>query len=223
MSIVTVDFDGTLYQGNSFKAMFEIGKKRFSAKEWLVVASGLVRATAVGLTKGKLKFQHEFFKAFAKTFKNQTNLELDLFFKELVELGKDEVHQELVYKIREHQSKGDTIIVLSGALQPFLKAFTTYLDLDVKIISTELLFDQAGHCTGEIGEIVNGDVKVQRLKAWIEEQTNIASHEIWAYADSESDIPLLKYVTHPMVVNPKTDMLKIAEQNSWPIFGVVTA
>jgi HAD superfamily hydrolase (TIGR01490 family) len=221
LAIVTVDFDGTLYQGNSFKAMFEIGKKRFTAKEWFMVASGLVRATAVGLTEGKLRFQHEFFKAFARTFESQTSAELDLFFQELVELGKEEVHQELVYKIREHQRKGDTIIVLSGALQPFLKAFTTYLDLDVKIISTELLFDQAGHCTGEIGEIVNGDVKVQRLKAWIEEQPNLnlVSHEIWAYADSESDIPLLNYVTHPMVVNPKTDMLKIAEQNNWPIFA----
>jgi HAD superfamily hydrolase (TIGR01490 family) len=222
LAIVTVDFDGTLYQGNSFKAMFEIGKKKFATKEWLVVAGGLVKASSIGLTQGKIKFQHEFFKAFASTFKGQTNEELDVFFQELVELGKEEIHQDLVQKVREHQRNGDTIIILSGALQPFLKAFTKSLQLDVEVISTELLFDQSGICTGEIGTIINGNFKVEKIKEWIEQQQNLVkqpTNEIWAYADSESDIPLLKYVTHPIVVNPKEDMIKIAEQNKWAIFA----
>ncbi|MFZ3588050.1 HAD family hydrolase [Bacillus sp. DJP31] len=222
MAIVTVDFDGTLYQGNSFKAMFEIGKQRFTMSQWLVVAGGLVKASAVGLIKGKTKFQHDFFKAFAKTFKGLTNTELELFFQELVQFGKKDVNQDLVVKIREHKKKGDTIIILSGALHPFLKAFTSDLQLDVHVISTELLFDHNGLCSGEIGQIVNGNVKVEKLQEWTTQQeilTNSPTNEIWAYADSESDIPLLKYVTHPIVVNPKEDMIKIAEQNKWVIFA----
>jgi HAD superfamily hydrolase (TIGR01490 family) len=221
LAIVTVDFDGTLYQGNSFKAMIEIGKKRFNTKQWLVVVGGLLKATTTGLLKGKNQFRHEFFKAFAKTFKGRTNIELDLFFQELVAYGKADVHQDLVYKIKEHQQKGDTVIVLSGALQPFLKAFTIDLNLDVHIISTELLFDENGLCTGEIGQIVNGDVKVLKLQEWIERHRNLntKTNEIWAYADSESDIPLLKYVNTPIVVNPKEEMIKIAEMNKWAIFA----
>ena len=218
MAIVTVDFDGTLYQGNSFKAMFKAGKKRFSTKQWAVFSGGLMKATVSGLIHGKLKFQHESFKAFVKTFKGQTNIQLDEFFLELVNYGKEEVNQDLVSQILEHQNNGDTLIILSGALEPFLKAFTKELQLDLHIISTELLFNQNGLCSGEIGQIVNGATKVKKLQEWIE-QKQIPTSQIWAYCDSRSDIPLLKYVTHPVVVNPKEDMLKVAEQNKWKVFG----
>ncbi|QOR67953.1 HAD-IB family hydrolase [Cytobacillus suaedae] len=221
MAIVTVDFDGTLYQGNSFKVMFQVGKKQFTMKQWSILFSGLVKAGAVGLANGKNAFRHQFFKAFAKTFKGKTTSELEAFFQELVDVGKADVHQSLVLQIQKHQQNGDTVILLSGALQPFLKAFAKELQLDVHIISTELLFDQKNLCTGEIGQIINGDEKVNKLQAWLEEKSLITqpSKEIWAYADSESDIPLLHYVTHPVVVNPKDDMKKIAQQNKWTIFA----
>ncbi|MRH41333.1 HAD-IB family hydrolase [Aquibacillus halophilus] len=222
MAIVTVDFDGTLYQGNSFKVMFEVGKNTFAVKQWGVLFIGLVKAAAIMPFKGKNASKHQFFKAFARTFKGKTRAELDLFFQELVDIGKQDVHQGLVLKIREHQKKGDTIIVLSGALNPFLKAFTKDLELDVHVISTELLYNEKGLCTGEIGKIINGDEKVKKVQEWIEHQEILADHtisDIWAYADSESDIPLLNYVQHPIVVNPDQDMKKIADRNNWPIFA----
>ncbi|WP_064094083.1 HAD-IB family hydrolase [Rossellomorea aquimaris] len=221
MAIVTVDFDGTLYQGNSFKIMLQIGKKRFTKKQWAIVAGGLVKAAAIGSVRGKNRFRHEFFKSFAKAFKGKTDKDLEEFFQELVDFGREDIHQTLVHKIREHQKDGDTVILLSGALQPFLKIFTKDLKLDVHVLSTELLFNEKGHCTGELGPIINGNVKVEKLLQWIEEQQHLTHHskEIWAYADSESDIPLLKYVTHPIVVNPREDMVKIAEQNEWSIFA----
>ncbi|MBE4907687.1 haloacid dehalogenase-like hydrolase [Bacillus luteolus] len=221
MAIVTVDFDGTLYQGNSFKVMFQVGKKQFTMKQWSILFSGLVKAGAVGLANGKNAFRHQFFKAFAKTFQGKTTSELDVFFQELVDVGKAEVHQSLVLQIQKHQQNGDTVILLSGALQPFLRAFAKELQLDVHIISTELLFDQRNLCTGEIGQIINGDEKVNKLQEWLEARSMMdqPSQEIWAYADSESDIPLLNFVTNPVVVNPKDDMKKIAQQNKWTIFA----
>ncbi len=221
MAIVTVDFDGTLYQGNSFKVMFQVGKKQFTAKQWGILFLGLAKAGAVGLANGKNAFRHQFFKAFAKTFQGKTTSELEVFFQELVEVGKADVHQSLVLQIQKHQQNGDTVILLSGALQPFLKAFARELQLDVHIISTELLFDQRNLCTGEIGQIINGDEKVNKLQEWLEARSMMEkpSKEIWAYADSESDIPLLNFVTHPVVVNPKEDMKKIAQQNKWTIFA----
>jgi HAD superfamily hydrolase (TIGR01490 family) len=222
LAIVTVDFDGTLYQGNSFKAMFQMGQRRFTAKQWAILAAGLGRASAAGLLKGKTKFRHEFFKAFAMTFKGKTTEELDVFFQELVESGKAEVHHNLVQKIKEHQNNGDTIVVLSGALHPFLKAFIGDLKLDVHVLSTDLLFDPKGLCTGKIGEIINGDAKVKILQEWMDQQEHLAQNpatEIYAYADSEADIPLLHFVTHPILVNPKQEMVKVAEQNRWSIFA----
>ncbi|MBB6453204.1 HAD superfamily hydrolase (TIGR01490 family) [Salirhabdus euzebyi] len=222
MAIVTVDFDGTLYQGNSFKVMFQVGKKTFGLKQWSIVFTGLVKAIITGLVKGKNAFRLQFFKAFANTFKGKTELELEEFFQQLVNIGKVDVHQGLVRQVREHQQNGDMIILLSGALKPFLTAFAKELQLDVHILSTELLLDQNGVCTGEIGTIINGEEKVKQVQKWVTKelaQSEKGTNEIWAYADSESDIPLLHFVEHPIVVNPDEDMKKIAEENKWPIFA----
>ncbi|WP_088034238.1 HAD family hydrolase [Evansella clarkii] len=225
MAIVTVDFDGTLFQGNSFNVMFQAGRKQFKLRDWGIVSAGLAKSAVLGAVKGKEALRHEFFKSFARTFKGKTNEELDIFFQELVDHGKKEVHHDLINTIRMHQENGDTVIVLSGALLPFLKAFTNEVKLDVHVISTELLFDEKGRCTGQIGEIVNGDVKVRKVQEWLDQlskeslPSNGKESEIWAYADSASDIPLLQYVQYPVVVNPKDEMKKIAEENEWKIFA----
>ncbi|MCD8511951.1 MAG: haloacid dehalogenase-like hydrolase [Bacillus sp. (in: Bacteria)] len=217
--MVTVDFDGTLYQGNSFKVMFQFGRKSFGPKEWAIVFVGVMKSLIVGMLKGKNALRIEFFKAFGRTFKGKTEEELDDFFDELVQMGKKDVNYDLVLKILEHQRNGDTVIILSGALHPFLKAFTKELELDVHVISTTLIFDEKGFCTGELGEIINGQEKVKQIQAWLEHQGATSPLDVWAYADSESDIPLFQYAEHPVVVNPDSDMKKIAEENKWPIFA----
>ncbi|WP_382401085.1 HAD family hydrolase [Lentibacillus salinarum] len=225
MGVVTVDFDGTLYQGNSFKVMFQTANQSFGLKQWTVVASGVVKAAAAGVVKGKNAFRLAFFSAFARSFKGMAEAELDTFFHRLVDIGKQDAHHDLIHKIRDHERQGDHIIVLSGALQPFLKAFTQELALDVHIISTELAFDENGVCTGNIGSIINGDEKVNHVQAWINQQMRLGNlteeeaGETWAYADSESDVPLFQFVKHPIVVNPDDGMKKIAVQQGWPVFG----
>ncbi|KUP09258.1 haloacid dehalogenase [Bacillus coahuilensis p1.1.43] len=222
MAIVTVDFDGTLYRGNSMKTMIQVGKATFTPRQWIGVVTGLGKAVAIGAVKGKDRFRHEFFRSFARAFKGKSTHELDEFFQILVDHGKEDVHHSLIHTVRQHEAKGDTVIILSGALQPFLRAFVKEWEINAHVLSTELLFSSSGDCTGELGDIINGDLKVKALLQWIEEQNlqiTEDEHEIWAYADSASDIPLLQYVTHPIVVNPREDMMKIAEENQWSIFA----
>ncbi|MUV38961.1 Phosphoserine phosphatase [Lentibacillus sp. JNUCC-1] len=222
MGLVTVDFDGTLFKGNSFKVMFQVAKADFSIKEWSVVGLGLLKAGAKGLTGGKEAFKHGFFKAFARSFKGKTEGELTDFFNQLVVVGKPNVNHELVSRVREHQNNGDTVIVLSGALRPFLYAFIESLQLDVHVIGTELQVNSDGVCTGEIGEIVNGQVKVDKVQQWLKENHPAQQGDVqdtWAYADSLSDVELLEFVKHPIVVNPSDDMVKMAQEKNWPIFS----
>src|SRR5699024_354550 len=116
MAVVTVDFDGTLFKGDSFKVMFQTAKQDFTWKAWGVVRLGLVKAAGTGLVRGKKALTHGFFKAFARSFKGKTKAELDRSSRKLVDMGTAEVNDGLVNYIREHQQKGDTVIVLSGAL-----------------------------------------------------------------------------------------------------------
>lgn len=221
MAVVTVDFDGTLFQGNSFGVMFQAAKRDFGITEWSVVFTGLIKAVCTGLFKGKQAFRHQFFKAFAKSFKGKTEYELESFFHLLVDTGKEEVHKDLVSRIRQHQQQGDSVIVLSGALLPFLHAFIKEIKLEVHVIGTELMFNAEGICTGEIDTIINGNEKVRKVKEWMGNSAVLDSEgeEVWAYADSDSDIPLFHFANHPIVVNPNASMKEIAEQNGWPIFA----
>lgn len=220
LQLVTVDFDGTLFQGDSFKLMFTAGRKEFGIREWTTVLIGTVQALFLGIIKGKHALRIHFFKTFAKTFKGKTEKELAGFFDELIAAGRSQINEPLVHKIKEHQESGKQVIILSGALKPFLDALIDKLGLTVTTIGTELLFDQAGRCTGATGPVINGEEKVRAVNNWLEKrQLEPADIEIWAYADSESDIPLLHFVDKPIIVNPKDGMRKVAKTKQWPIFG----
>ncbi|GAA0466335.1 HAD family hydrolase [Alkalibacillus silvisoli] len=220
MAVVTVDFDGTLYQGNSFKVMFQVANKEYGVKEWAVVSAGLVKSVFVGIFKGKEAFKHQFFHGFVKSFKGKTQEDLASFFDELARGDLEKVNRELVDKIKRHQADGDDIVILSGALMPFLNAFVREVGLEnVSTIGTQLVFDDEGVCVGKMGRIVNGDEKVNQLRAWLRRnEKDEQSETLYAYADSESDAPLLDLVDYPIVVNPDENMAKLATQKSWPVF-----
>lgn len=222
LAVVTVDFDGTLFKGNSFKVMVKVASKDFTRKQWGVTLREIRKAVHLGLTKGKNAFKMQFFRAFARGFRGESKQSLDLFFEKLVEIGKNEVNLDLVKTIKGHQQNGDAVIVVSGALSPFLEVFTKEFDLHVPIISTELLFDDNGICT-DVGTVINGNEKVKKVQAWIEDAkregniTTDAASEIWAYADSKSDIPLFEFANRPIVVNPNETMKEIAAEKNWPV------
>lgn len=225
MGVVTVDFDGTLYQGNSFKVMFQAANKSFGMKQWGVVGIGIIKAAAAGMLKGKNAFRTKFFKAFAKSFKGMTDSELNDFFHKLVVMGKSDIHHDLIHRIREHERQGDHIIILSGALNQFLKAFAKEIALEnVPIISTELQIDTNGVCTGKTSSLINGAEKVTHVKEWMAREvkagnlTETEATETWAYADSESDIPLFQFVKYPIVVNPDESMRQLAISKDWELF-----
>lgn len=62
----------------------------------------------------------------------------------------------------------------------------------------------------------------RRIVDWLSVNATLTSDDskvnIWAYADSESDLPLLEFVSHPIVVNPDENMKQIAKNNHWPVF-----
>lgn len=217
MSIVTVDFDGTLYQHNSVMAMLKAGRKVFSLKQWVLIVMDLFYGSVNRTRENKMDFRVVLLKSFFYQMKGKNMDEMHTFFESISNTGRQSINYDLVSRITKHLENGDRVIILSGALQPFLEEFIRQLDMRVDAIGTSLLYDERGICTGEIGRINHGVDKINRLKLWIKE--NDASGEsIWAYADSESDIPLLEFADKAVVVQPSNAMKKIAESKGWEIF-----
>src|SRR5205085_3453188 len=41
--------------------------------------------------------------------------------------------------------------------------------------------------------------------------------ESFAYSDSESDLPMLRSVGHPVAVNPDAELLRVAREEGWQV------
>lgn len=217
MSIITVDFDGTLYQHNSVMTTLKVGKTMFTPKQWFYVVKDVVKGIANKATGEKTDFQVLFLGSFFLQMKGKSMEELHNFFMSLIETGQQGINYDLVSRLVEHSGNGDRIVILSGALQPFLEVFVQQLDIRADVIGTSLFYDEKGTCTGKMGKINHGIEKVNRLKLWISEN-NAEGERVWAYADSESDIPLLEFADRAIVVRPSNALKKIAELKGWETF-----
>lgn len=110
-----------------------------------------------------------------------------------------QVHYGLFPVLEDHVARGHTIVFVSEVIHPlaqeFGKFFKASATLDTK------LTEEDGHYTGEVDTLSYGQKKADLIKRYAA-KAHIDLTKSFAYADSESDIPFLKLVGHPTVVNP---------------------
>lgn len=219
MQLITVDFDGTLFKGDSFKLMFQARKEEFGIREWAIIIAGSVKSIAKGIFQGKEALKKHFFLTFAKTFKGKSKEEITAFFNKLVHTGKSKIDEELVQMMRTEKENGNEVILLSGALTPYLEAAMREVQLDVPIIGTNLIFNKKEKCTGQTSGYISGNEKVNAVKTLLmKKEMDRSNTTVWAYADSESDLPLLHFADKPVVVNGNKKMNETAKINHWIIY-----
>jgi phosphoserine phosphatase len=74
-----------------------------------------------------------------------------------------------------------------------------------------------GHYTGRPGgPFTYRDGKAQAMRE-LAEREGIDLAESWAYSDSESDLPMLRAVGHPVAVNPDKELARIARAEGWEV------
>ena len=66
---------------------------------------------------------------------------------------------------------------------------------------------------------VVGDVIVPHGSGYLlhAERDDIDLSESYAYSDSQTDLPMMEMVGHPVAVNPDKELRKVAEEREWPI------
>ncbi len=65
--------------------------------------------------------------------------------------------------------------------------------------------------------------KITRVEEWLAGQGRILASftAIWFYSDSQNDLPLLEYVTHPVAVDPDDEVLRReAVKRGWQIISL---
>lgn len=119
--------------------------------------------------------------------------------------------------VTRHRQEGTTLAMVT-ATHAFLAAgFGRLFDLPVVATPVEV---SGGSLSGNfIGEPCFGEGKVDALMRWLLHEQLIpkAFSEIWFYSDSSNDLPLLRWVSHPVVVNADAGLIAWASKHGWPM------
>ncbi len=117
------------------------------------------------------------------------------------EIQTDAVNQ-IVEKIEWHKSQGHFLIIVSGGYECYLNHFKEIMGFD-EVIGTKIKILDA-KVTGYFnGPDCMVDEKVIRINEYLKE-TGKNFEEIFCYTDSITDLPILNFSNHPIVVSFKT-------------------
>src|SRR5256884_5282324 len=125
------------------------------------------------------------------------------------------LYPEMLARAYAHQDAGELIYIVTAASQEMADLLAHVLAFDGGLGSRSEIVD--GRYTGRPAGPFNyreGKVLSMREVALRERIDLTASY---AYSDSESDLPMLRAVGHPVVVNPDRDLRQIALQEGWEV------
>jgi HAD superfamily hydrolase (TIGR01490 family) len=119
-----------------------------------------------------------------------------------------------IRRIREHRAAGHRTLLLTAAAHPFLKPLEPLFDV---VIGAELQVDAEGRYTGFMSQPpLVGEARA----AWLRRHSALEGVDLrhsYAYADSYSDLPLLRAVGNPVAVSPDSHLYRYARRRRWPI------
>ena len=119
-----------------------------------------------------------------------------------------------IRRIREHRSAGHRTMLLTAAARPFLRPLEPLFDV---VIGADLQVDGDGRYTGFMS---TPPLVGEARAAWLRRHATTHGVDLrhsYAYADSYSDLPLLRAVGNPVAVSPDSHLYRYARRRRWPI------
>ncbi len=125
------------------------------------------------------------------------------------------LYPQMLSRAYEHQDAGRLVYIVTAASQEMADLLAHVLAFDGGLGTRSEIVD--GVYTGRAAGPFNyREGKVESMRMVAQEQ-GIDLGESWAYSDSESDLPMLRAVGHAVVVNPDSDLARIAAQEDWEV------
>ena len=118
-----------------------------------------------------------------------------------------------IRRIREHRAAAHRTILITAAAAIFVRPLAPLFDV---VIGCELE-ERDGRYTGFMSSPpLVGEARAAWLRRFALQEGIDLKHS-YAYADSYSDLPLLRAVGNPVVVSPDSALYRYARRRRWPI------
>jgi HAD superfamily hydrolase (TIGR01490 family) len=213
-AVAFFDLDGTLVVGQTTLLLIRFLRKAGVVSRAFLVGTvlwffgyklGLVRVTEKSRDQG------------ARVFKGRSEVEVAVLMQRFTaQVLAPRFHSAAVAALSRHEMQGDYVVVISAALEPVVKAVCGRLG--VADYSGTVCEAEHGRYSGRLGQSPHGDEKERTARSYLA-RWGADPEECWAYADHGSDVALLRSVGHPVAVNPKPELLKVAQREGWPILA----
>ncbi|MFP5361316.1 MAG: HAD family hydrolase [Thermoleophilia bacterium] len=114
-----------------------------------------------------------------------------------------------------HQDAGRPIYICTAASQEMASLLSLVLSFDGGIGSRSEVLD--GVYTGREGGLFTyREGKAQAIRE-LADRKRLDLAASFAYSDSESDLPMLRAVGHPVAVNPDSTLARVAAEEGWEV------
>jgi HAD superfamily hydrolase (TIGR01490 family) len=126
------------------------------------------------------------------------------------------IYPEMLEEVYSHQDAGRPTFIVSAAGDELVQMLARILYMDGGI-GTSYEVDEKGLFTGELGgTFMYGEGKVEAMRRFADNH-DIDLERSYAYSDSVSDLPMLRAVGIPVVVNPDEELTRIAVAEGWRV------
>src|SRR5918998_4514375 len=125
------------------------------------------------------------------------------------------LYRDVLREAYAHQDAGRRAYIVTAASQELAEVLAHVLVLDGGLGMRAEVRD--GVYTGRsAGPFTYREGKAEAIRQ-LAEREGLDLSESYAYSDSESDLPMLRAVGHPVVVNPDRELERIARAEGWQI------
>ena len=208
------NLDNTVIQGPSL-AHFIQSLTECGQLSWRNVSSFKLKGSRLRGKKSKSELVieqqvHKAFKFLQGSLQSQFLEECELLAHKLLNF---KINPQVLSKIHEHHRAGHDTWLLTDAPIEIATTLAQRIGMTGALGTKSEVLE--GTYSGRLdGELLKGSHKAQAAK----ELAAIRSYDLmqsFAYSDSLNDLPLLASVGTPYVVNPNSDLARIARKNAW--------
>lgn len=220
MQIAIFDFDGTLYEEETFQLLMDHLKTHpvYHTKYKEFIRASMPRYIANKLKIYSTRLMKErLMQIYVDSLQDIPEDELHTFFDELAVKMEPDFNEEVCARLKQHHQDGVYVMVVSGAYDLLLEKSLKHLPIDT-FIGTKIPFKNGKIDTEKTIYPIQAERKNEKIDAFIQGK-KIDWKNSYAYGDSLTDVSVLELVGHPVAVQPEESLKNVATKRKWEVIA----
>jgi len=130
------------------------------------------------------------------------------------------LYPQMLEEAWKHQDAGRPVYICTAASQEIASTLARVIGFDGAIGTSSEVVD--GRYTGRsTGHFTYREGKADAMRELAQEK-GLDLSQSYGYSDSESDLPMLRAVGHPVAVNPDKELARVAKEEGWQVLTFET-